>query len=93
MLVGAMNRCPCGYYGDPVKECTCSAMMISRYRKRISGPLLDRIDIYIEVPRVEYDPVVAPFASRPFAARRRRDEGANHRRWRDRRQADRRAAE
>ena len=55
MLVGAMNPCPCGYYGDPVKECTCSPMLVSRYQKRISGPLLDRIDIFAEVPRVEYD--------------------------------------
>jgi magnesium chelatase family protein len=52
-LVGAMNPCPCGYYGDPVKPCTCSNMMVSKYQKRISGPLLDRIDIHVEVPRVE----------------------------------------
>ncbi len=55
MLVAAMNLCPCGYYGDPVKECTCSASTISRYQKRISGPLLDRIDIYVQVPRVDYE--------------------------------------
>jgi magnesium chelatase family protein len=55
MLVAAMNPCPCGYYGDPVKECTCTASMISRYRKRISGPLLDRIDIFVQVPRIEYE--------------------------------------
>jgi magnesium chelatase family protein len=55
MLVAAMNPCPCGYNGDPVKECTCSLTQVLRYQKRISGPLLDRIDIHIQVPRVEYD--------------------------------------
>ncbi len=54
MFVTAMNPCPCGYYGDPVRECTCSLSTISRYQKRISGPLLDRIDIHVEVPRVDY---------------------------------------
>jgi len=54
-LIAAMNPCPCGYYGDPVKPCTCSNMVVSKYQKRISGPLLDRIDIHIEVPRVEYE--------------------------------------
>jgi len=55
MLVAAMNPCPCGFYGDPVRECSCSAMAIARYQKRISGPLLDRIDIHVEVPRVDYE--------------------------------------
>ena len=54
-LVAAMNPCPCGYYGDPVKACTCSSSNITLYQKRISGPLLDRIDIHIQVPRVEYE--------------------------------------
>mgnify|MGYP000220995697 CR=1 FL=1 len=55
MLVAALNPCPCGFYQDPVKECTCSPSTIARYQKRISGPLLDRIDIHITVPRVEYE--------------------------------------
>jgi len=55
MMVAAMNPCPCGYYGDPLKECTCSMSTISRYQKRISGPLLDRIDIFVQVPRIEYE--------------------------------------
>ena len=54
-LIAAMNPCPCGYYGDPVKQCTCSSGTITKYQKRISGPLLDRIDIHIEVPRVAYE--------------------------------------
>jgi len=55
MLVGAMNPCPCGYYGDLVKQCTCSPGLVSRYQKRISGPFMDRVDIFVEVPRVDYD--------------------------------------
>jgi magnesium chelatase family protein len=54
-LIAAMNPCPCGFYSDPEKECTCSARMVSRYQKRISGPLMDRIDIHVEVPRVEFE--------------------------------------
>jgi magnesium chelatase family protein len=53
--VGAMNPCPCGYYGDPVRACTCSSSTITRYQKRLSGPLLDRIDIHVDVPRVDYE--------------------------------------
>jgi magnesium chelatase family protein len=55
MLIAAMNPCPCGYYGDPVKQCTCNNAVVTKYQKRISGPLLDRIDIHVEVPRLEYD--------------------------------------
>jgi magnesium chelatase family protein len=50
-----MNPCPCGFYGDSQKPCTCAPAMVTKYQKRISGPLLDRIDIHIEVPRVDYE--------------------------------------
>jgi magnesium chelatase family protein len=52
MLIAAMNPCPCGYHGDPKRECRCSPTQVQRYRQRISGPLLDRIDLHIEVPAV-----------------------------------------
>ncbi len=55
ILVAAMNPCPCGYYGDPEKECKCSPAEILKYQKRLSGPLLDRLDIQIELPRVKYE--------------------------------------
>lgn len=55
MLIAAMNPCPCGYYNDPVRECSCTSHAIMRYQKRISGPLLDRIDIHVEVPRIDYE--------------------------------------
>jgi magnesium chelatase family protein len=54
-MIAAMNPCPCGYYGDPQKPCTCSSSTVTKYQKRISGPLLDRIDIHVQVPRVDYD--------------------------------------
>ena len=54
MLVGAQNPCPCGYFGHTEHGCTCSPVLISRYQKRLSGPLLDRIDIHVGVPRVPF---------------------------------------
>jgi len=54
ILVGAMNPCPCGYFGDTKRECTCSLRDIQRYRAKISGPLMDRIDIHIDVPSVPF---------------------------------------
>ena len=55
MLVAAMNPCPCGMYGHPTKPCTCSKTMVSKYINRISGPMLDRIDLHVEVPPVDYE--------------------------------------
>lgn len=55
LLIAAQNPCPCGYLSDPDKRCICTPTQIMRYQKKVSGPLLDRIDIHIEVPRVKYD--------------------------------------
>jgi len=60
MLVGALNPCPCGYFTDPEKACSCSPSQIQRYLRRISGPLLDRVDIHIEVPRLRHDELMTP---------------------------------
>jgi magnesium chelatase family protein len=54
MLVAAMNPCPCGFLGEPKRECRCSFLQVQRYRSKISGPLMDRIDIHLEVPSVPY---------------------------------------
>lgn len=58
MLVGAQNPCNCGFYSHPRKECVCSPSAVARYQKRVSGPLMDRIDIFVEVPPVEYEKLV-----------------------------------
>ncbi len=79
MLIAAMNPCPCGYYGDPVRECTCSASTIRRYQQRLSGPLLDRIDIHIDVPRVDYDKLTDDRRGEPSATVRERVEAARNR--------------
>ena len=79
---------PCGFYGDPVRECTCSGSQVRRYQQRLSGPLLDRIDIHIEVPRVDYDKLTDDRRGEPSAAIRDRVETARERqreRFRDER--------
>jgi magnesium chelatase family protein len=79
MLAAAMNPCPCGYFGDPTRECHCTPPMIQRYVSKISGPLLDRIDIQIEVPAVKYKELRAPTLSEDSAAVRQRVIGARER--------------
>lgn len=75
-LIGAMNPCPCGYYGDPLRACTCAPGNVTRYQKRLSGPLLDRIDIHVEVPRVDYEKLSDERLGEPSAAVRARVEAA-----------------
>jgi magnesium chelatase family protein len=72
MLVGAMNPCPCGYYGDPHHECICTPTAIRRYRAKVSGPLLDRLDIHIEVPAVAYAELISTEAGEASKAVRDR---------------------
>lgn len=72
MLVAAMNPCPCGYFGDPQRECRCSPAQIERYRNRISGPLLDRIDIHVEAPAVVFKELSGGAAGEPSSAIRER---------------------
>ncbi len=79
LLVLAMNPCPCGFHGDPVKTCTCTPAMIARYQGKLSGPLLDRIDIHVDVPRVEYDKLMNTERAEPSAAIRERVENARQR--------------
>jgi magnesium chelatase family protein len=78
MLIGAMNPCPCGYHGDPVKPCTCSQGTVIKYQKRISGPLLDRIDIHVHVPRVEYEKLSDGRTGEPSGVVRARVETARN---------------
>ncbi|MCX6807016.1 MAG: YifB family Mg chelatase-like AAA ATPase [Candidatus Berkelbacteria bacterium] len=78
ILVGAMNPCPCGFLTDPVKQCICGPSQILRYQKRISGPILDRIDIHIEVPRVKYEKLTDEKVSEASSKIRERIEKARN---------------
>jgi magnesium chelatase family protein len=78
-LIAAMNPCPCGYHGDPVRPCTCSPGTVAKYQKRISGPLLDRVDIHVEVPRVEYEKLSDNRLGEPSDCVRERVEAARER--------------
>lgn len=72
MLVAAMNPCPCGYFGHPTRPCTCNQGAVSRYLSRISGPLLDRLDLHVEVPPVDFDQLSSDEKEEPSAAIRAR---------------------
>ncbi len=82
MLAAAMNPCPCGYFGDPTRECHCTPPQIQRYVSKISGPLLDRIDIHIEVPAVKYKELRAPPSAEDSAAVGQRVQAARQRQTR-----------
>ena len=68
MVVAAMNPCPCGYFGHPTRPCTCSSAAVSRYLSRVSGPLLDRLDLHIDVQPVEFDQLAGKAEGEPSAA-------------------------
>lgn len=72
MLVASMNPCPCGYYGHPTKKCTCMPAQVQRYMNRISGPLLDRIDLQVEIQPVAFDEIASAAPAESSAAIRRR---------------------
>ena len=75
-LVAAANPCPCGYFGSNQKPCTCAPSTVTKYQKRISGPMLDRIDIHIEVPHVDYEKLSSDRLGEPSAAIRARVQAA-----------------
>ena len=79
MLVAAMNPCPCGYFGHPTRACTCSSKSVSRYLSRVSGPLLDRLDIHVEVPPVEFDKLASDEKAEPSSHIKKRVNEARER--------------
>lgn len=79
MLVAAMNPCPCGYFGHPTRACTCSSKSVSRYLSRVSGPLLDRLDIHVEVPPVEFDKLASDEKAEPSSQIKKRVNAARER--------------
>ena len=76
MLVSALNPCPCGHYGNPLRTCTCSQLAINSYRAKLSGPLLDRIDMHVEVPAISYRELAGSEASETSETVRARVETA-----------------
>ena len=76
MLVAAMNPCPCGYYGHPTRQCICNQGQVSKYLSKVSGPLLDRFDIHVEVPPVEFDNISSAAKEESSASIRERVQAA-----------------
>ena len=81
-LIGARNPCPCGFYGDTARACSCAESMVTRYQKRLSGPILDRIDMHLEVQRVDFDNLTAHQPGESSVAVRQRVTAARQRQWR-----------
>ena len=81
-LIAARNPCPCGFYGDSARPCVCPEALVTRYQKRLSGPILDRIDIHLAVPRVEFDKLIGSDAGESSAAVRERVTTARECQWR-----------
>jgi len=79
MLIGAMNPCPCGYAGDPTRQCRCTPMQLARYRDRLSGPLRDRLDLTVDVPALPFDALQDANSAEPSASVRARVVGARER--------------
>ncbi len=76
ILVAALNPCPCGYYRDPEKRCTCTMGQVMAYQKKFSGPLLDRIDLHVDVPRISYDKMTQAGSAEPSTVVKARVEQA-----------------
>jgi len=80
-LVAARNPCPCGFYGDSSRPCSCAEAIVTRYQKRLSGPILDRIDMHVSVQRVEFDKLTGPDLGESSAVVRQRVTAARERQW------------
>jgi magnesium chelatase family protein len=81
MLVAARNPCPCGYYGDAARACSCAEAIVTRYQKRLSGPMLDRIDLHLGVPRVDFDRLTSDELGERSDTIRGRVVAARERQW------------
>ncbi|MGI9148877.1 MAG: YifB family Mg chelatase-like AAA ATPase [Chloroflexota bacterium] len=81
MLIAARNPCPCGYYGDSTRACVCPESTVTRYQKRLSGPILDRIDMHLSIGRVDFEKLTSPELGEPSAVVRARVTAARERQW------------